>query len=158
DGLAGRAVDELSRGFIRPPAPDRDSQAQWSPLAAALAELLAALDVRVAGVAMASFAYPHSCIADRPFVLQPQLEALTPWTTDAQRPMERWKKKDTLVINAVHPFVAPLHALARREPEFAAYTLLKLLNLAVGPLPVEVDAKLATASSQRRAERLEGVR
>lgn len=157
--LAGRRVDEAPRSFIQPPpGSERADRERWEPLRAALAELLQALGVRVAGVAMARFDYPHSCILDRTFVLQPEPGALTPWTTDALRPMERWKKKDTLVINAVHPFVVPLHTLVQREREFAAYTLLKLVNLAAGPLPVEVDARLATASTELRAQRQEGAR
>ena len=157
--LAGRLVGEAPRSFIQPvPIEDRAELDRLAPLRAALAELLQSLDVRVAGVQMARFDYPHSCILDRTFVLLPAPGALVPWTTEALRPMERWKKKDTVVINAAHPFVAPLPALARREPEFAAYTLLKLVNLAAGPLPVEVDARLATASTELRARRSEAAR
>jgi hypothetical protein len=156
--LVEREVVEAGRGLVRPePARSEAEAASWAPLQAAVQALLQAADVPVAGVALAHFEYRCSCIADRVFVLQAAAGALTPWTTAVVRSPDGWKRKDTLVLNADHPSIAPLWALARREPEFAAYTLLKLVHLSVGPLPIEIDSQLATASTTLRARRLEPV-
>ncbi|MCX4242407.1 ATP-binding protein [Paraliomyxa miuraensis] len=152
--LADGEVHHVARTFIMPgPLRDAEEQTRWAPLRAATEALLQAAGVRVAGVVPARFDYAGSCIARRLFVLQREPLSLSPWAEEVVRPAE-WKRKDTVVINAAGDGVDAVLTLAQREPELAAYALVKLLHLAVGPLPVEVDAQLCSASAELRATRL----
>ncbi len=156
--LVERSVVLAGQGLLRPePARDEAEARAWAPLLAATGALLRALELPLAALALAHFDYPDSCVAERLFVLQPSACALTPWSYAVTRPPPQWQRTDALVINADHPELASLVTLAPREPEFAAYTLVKLLHLSGGPLPVEVDAALAAASTALRAERKERV-
>jgi molecular chaperone HtpG len=155
--VVGRELQEADRGLVRPePASLPGEAARWAPLATALQALLSALDRDVEGVALAHLGYPGSIVADRVYVLGPAGAALWPWNAETVRPFDRWRRKDTVIVNADHSGVAPLVLLARQEPELSAYTLLKLVCLDAGPLPVELDARLCTASAELRARRLGG--
>jgi len=155
--VVGRGVLEADRGLVRPePGYFPGEAARWVPLASALQELLSALEHDVDGVGLAHLGYPGSIVAARVYVLQPAGAALWPWDAETIRSLDRWRRKDTVLVNADHVGVAPLLLLARGEPELAAYTLLKLVCLDTGPLPVELDARLCTASVELRARRLGG--
>jgi hypothetical protein len=116
--------------------------------------LLRAAGVEVAAVAVARLRYPGSVVAGRMFVLLPAADALALYTEELLRPLTEWRRKDVVVLDADHGSLRALPALARREPELAAYTLLKLACLETGPLSVELDARLCTASAHLRGERL----
>lgn len=153
--LVGDDVHSVGQTFIRPePLRDTAERARWEPLRAATLALSREADVSLADVAIARFDYPHSCIADRLFVVQPDPGALTPVTHDSMRAVDGWKRKDVVVLNGSHPSLPSVVALSQHEPELAAYTVAKLLHLATGPLPVEVDARLCTASVALREQRV----
>lgn len=153
--VVGREVLAATRVLVRPEPLDAGPAAQWAPLAAAVHALLRAVGVDVAEVTIAYLRSPGSVVAGRLFVLLPAADALALYTDELLRPLAQWRRKDVLVLDAEHGSLRPLPTLARREPEFAAYTLLKLACLETGPLPVELDARLCTASAQLRAERRE---
>lgn len=153
--VVDREVIEAARALVRPEALDPARSRELAPLAAAVQALLLALGIELAGVAAARLGYPGSVLAGRLFALLPAADALVPSTPELVRPLDRWRRGDVLVLDAEHQSLAPLPALARREPELAAYTLLKLVCLDAGALPVEVDARLCTASTTLRAARLE---
>lgn len=150
-----REVILAGRALVRPEPVDAARAREWAPLLAAVQALLGALEIAVAGVAVARLGYPGSLLAGRPFALLPAADALVPFTPELVRPLDRFRRKDVLVLDAEHVSLAPLPGLARREPELAAYTLLKLVCLEVGALPVEVDARLCAASAALRAARRE---
>ncbi len=150
----GREVLDATRALVRPEPLAADAAAPWAPLAAAAQALLGAVGVEVATVAAARLRHPESVVAGRMFVLLPAADALVLHTAELVRPLAEWRRKDVVVLDADHGSLCALPGLARREPELAAYTLLKLACLETGPLPVELDARLCTASAQLRAERL----
>jgi molecular chaperone HtpG len=152
--VVGRDVQAATQALVRPEPVGAPTTAAWAPLAAAAQALLRAVGVEVAAVAAADLRYPGSVVASHLFVLLPAADALARHTPELRRSLDRWRRDDVVVLDAAHDGLVPLPALARREPEFAAYTLLKLACLDAGPLPVELDARLCTASAQLRAERL----
>jgi hypothetical protein len=154
--VVGRKVVEANGGLVHAePMRSPAERARWAPLAAAVQALSSALDRDVAGVALAHLGYPGSIVTDRVYVLAPAGAMIWPWATADVRSLDRWRRKDTVLLNVDHAGLAPLPALARREPELAAYTLLKLACLADGELPIELDSRLCAASTELRARRLE---
>lgn len=151
-----REVTLATHTLVRPEPLDPVRARELAPLLTGVQALLATLEIEVAGVAAMRLQYPGSLLAGRLFALLPAADALVPWTPERVRPLDRWRRKDVLVLDGEHEGLAPLPALARREPELAAYTLLKLACLDAGGLPVELDSRLCTASVELRAQRLEG--
>lgn len=150
-----REVLDATRALVRPEPLDAAQAEAWAPLVAAVRALVPAGGVTVADVAMARLRSAGSPVAGRLFVLLPAADALVPYAPELVRPLAEWKRSHVLVLDVEHTSLRPLPALARREPELAAYTLLKLVCLETGALPVELDSRLCTASTALRAARLE---
>ena len=121
-------------------------------LCAALAELLRAEKVRLSEVVPARFDYPGSCIAERVAVTQARVGEPTPYDEARRHGTSFLSRRRAFVLNADHPVVRDLAALAAREPELAAYLAAKLFFL--GPdLDPQRDARLAGRATEARCRR-----
>ena len=135
--------------FAMPLLARADEEGRWAPLARAVSLLLTDWGAKVSSVELAHFDYPGSSIAGFLAITQRQLGELTPRDEIEQLGTGMFSRRRLLVINADHPAVAPLLRLAAREPEFAAYSLVK--SFFVGTqLDPEVDGRLVDCAARRR--------
>jgi len=149
--LLGRSVETAGERFGLPvQATDPALCERGAPLRAAVAALLLARGLAVRAVALGHMDYPGSNLAGWAAVAQAEAFALIP-LADARR--SDGKARQDLVLNVDHPAVQELMTLARAEPEWAAYTLLKLHFLNIG-LTCELDSALGTLAVEARWRRL----
>ncbi|WAS99331.1 ATP-binding protein [Nannocystis punicea] len=127
----------------------------WAPLCAALAALLKARGWKVREVTVGRFDYPESAIAERVAITQARFGECTK-TADVGLLASGWLASGrVLVLSALHPTLLHLRAVARREPELAAYLAIKSFFLH-GELSSTVDAELASAAAEARWRRMDG--
>ncbi|MCA9699005.1 MAG: ATP-binding protein [Myxococcales bacterium] len=125
---------------------------QWRGLAAALKHLLEGQGVKLSAIELGHLAYPDSPVAEHVAITQGKFGELTPVAEIGQLSKGWLASKRVVVVNADHPTVVHLLQIATREPEFAAYLLLKLFYLR-SELPAELDGALATAAAEARWQR-----
>ena len=137
------------------PVTDPTRRATWKPLHFATKALLEAHSPRLSELSLAHFTYPRSEIVKLVAITlaEPEPGKLSRVDEVLNVKSSVFSKKRSLVVNADHPTVIELEKLAEREPEFAAYTLVKLffLNITLDP---ELDARLGEISAERRCKRL----
>ncbi|MCA9714975.1 MAG: hypothetical protein KC468_09845, partial [Myxococcales bacterium] len=151
---AGGHVSHVRDRFCKPlpPADDREG-ARWRDLRSAATQLMRDYGARISDVQLAHFDYPESAIKDRVAISQREACALEPLADVRVIGMSFFSRRRALLINADHPMVATLTELARSEPEFAAYQLVKLFFLGER-LDAALDALLAKHTMERRCQRL----
>jgi molecular chaperone HtpG len=125
----------------------------WEPLRAALAGLVKAHGKwKIREVAVGRLAYPGSPVAERAAITQAKLGELTAVAEIGTLASGWLASGRALVLSADHPTLGHLRAVARREPELAAYLALKSFFLH-GELTAELDAELASAAAEARWRR-----
>jgi hypothetical protein len=124
---------------------------QTPPGGEALCSALAAL-LRDQGMALAGFSYPGSGIGGRIAVTQKSLGELTTLDEARRYGSSVLSRRRTFVLNAQHPAVRQMSALAESEPELAAYLAAKLFFLGA-ELTTQVDSRLAQAALEARCRR-----
>jgi hypothetical protein len=135
----------------QPPAPGQTPPG-GEALCSALAALLRDQGMRLADVALAGFSYPGSGIGGRIAVTQKSLGELTTLDEARRYGSSVLSRRRTFVLNAQHPAVRQMSALAECEPELAAYLAAKLFFLGA-ELTVQVDSRLAQAALEARCRR-----
>ena len=108
-----------------PVAPGQAPDPSQQRLAEVTRRLLAAEGAKVGPVVYGSFAYPGSSVADRVAVAMAAMDEPAPVAEAVQLGRGFFSRARTLVLNAAHPTVESLVRLAGREPELAAYLLVK---------------------------------
>ena len=116
------------------------------------AHLLEGQGVKLSAIELGHLAYPDSPVAEHVAITQGKFGELTPVAEIGQLSKGWLASKRVVVVNADHPTVVHLLQIATREPEFAAYLLLKLFYLR-SELPAELDGALATAAAEARWQR-----
>ena len=133
---------------------EREIEAErWRPLTLATEELLRAQGGKLSGVAIGHFAYPESAIGEWVAITQRRFGDLDEVADVRELGSGFLSRKRVLVINADHPTVHTLVALAQREPEMAAYVLSKLFYLG-HRLDPTVDGELARLAMDARDRRV----
>ena len=102
---------------------------------------------------MARFDHPGSAIRDRALITQKQLGEATPLHQATALNSTLLGSRRWLVINALHPTVERLLAIAATEPETAAFLLGQLL-LMRADLDPQAHTALAMTAWQQRWKRL----
>jgi hypothetical protein len=158
----GVAAKWLGRSYFMPLAPEPAEVRQWANLAGAATRLLDDSDHRIAKVAFGRFEESGSRLEGRVAISQREFGELTPASEAGSVGKGLFSRRRELVVDADHPAVRSLLGLALREPELAAYQLVKLFLLrsvhARGPgldgsITTEVDAKLADLAMSYREAR-----
>jgi hypothetical protein len=135
------------------PARDPDEAARWQVLADAVARLLASWGAKLAGVWLGHFDYADSAVADRVAITQASFGELTLVSEAATLGTSFLASRRVVVLNADHPTIRSVAALAQGEPELAAYLAVKAFLL--GPrLDAEVAEQLTRATFELRSARL----
>jgi hypothetical protein len=125
----------------------------WEALRSTTLSLLQKAGTKVSDLTLGHFDFQGSGIKGWPAMTQRRVGEVTP--RDEARSLGRslLARKRVLVVNADHPTVTQLMALAPKEPELAAYTLAKLFFLG-HQLDTKLDSELATIAAERRCRRL----
>jgi hypothetical protein len=124
----GRQVPHVSS--LCAAVPCTSEPASWPGLSASMLALLGALDIEPSTLALAQLDYHDSSVAEQVAITQAKLGELTP-VGEVSKLSVGWRAggwlagKRAIVVNADHPSVVQLLELAAREPELAAYLLLK---------------------------------
>lgn len=153
--LPGPPAPALAEAFCLPrPAEEPERRnAGWRALEAAALAALEAEGHKVGGLALAHFDYPGSPIAERVAVTQRKVGELTPLAEARAFGAGLFSRRRTLVVNADHPTVRELEAMAPAEPEVAAWLLVKLFYVGDPAASPELDARLAAFATGRRVQR-----
>lgn len=133
------------------------SLAPYQALLAAARELLTTLDVRIATLDVAHFATDPP-LQEHLYLVQRDARSGVPLRLDddAFRPVSHWTHRDRILLDADLELITHLAQLATREPELAAYILLKLMYLQGGKLSPTLDADLARLAVEHRTTRRGG--
>lgn len=146
----GTEVVSIEERFAMPLlAGDDREREKWSPLARAVGELVDGWGGKLAGVEVGHFDYPGSSIRDRVAITQKVPGELTSLSESQALGTGFFSRRRTLVLNADHPAITPVVALARPEPLFAAYLVVKLFFLG-DRLDAEADGRLLELVEERR--------
>jgi hypothetical protein len=146
----------LGRSYFMPVLPEAAELRAWQGLATTTARLLEdtdAIDHRIAKVTFGRFGESGSLLEGRAAISQRELGELTPASEAGEVGKGLFSRRRTLVVDADHPVVSTLLGLALREPELAAYQLVKLFLLRSGSIAGEVDAALADLAMGYREAR-----
>jgi hypothetical protein len=131
------------------PAADEGELRRWTPLSRAVTELLDGWGAKLSGVELGHFDYPGSSIRGVLAITQRAFGEITPRDEIGTLGTGVFSRRRVLAVNADHPLVAPLVVMAGREPELAAYMLVK--SFFIGErLDPEVDGRLLDLASERR--------
>jgi hypothetical protein len=133
-------------------APDAAAADAALPLCRAVADLLEGAGRRCAGVVARRLAFPGSPVGDRVAVAEDDPGTLAELAAVHRLEGGVLRGRRVLAVNLDHPTVAVLVALARREPELAAYQLVKLFSIGAAP-DLDRDDRLARAAWASREAR-----
>jgi molecular chaperone HtpG len=148
---AGRSPSEV--GSVCVPGPATPSElGPWEQLRTATHTILRGLELEVGDIALGHLAYPGSAVADHVAITQASFGELTRIEEIGELSSGWFRRGRVVVVNADHPTVVDLLALAEREPELAAYLLLKLFFLR-GKLDPKLDGRLASLAAEARWRR-----
>jgi hypothetical protein len=143
----------LGRAYFMPLTPEPAEVRQWASLAHAAARLLDDSDHRIAKVVFGRFGESGSLLEGRAAISQREFGEVTPVGEAGSVGTGLFSRRRVLVVDADHPAVRTLLGLALREPELAAYQLVKLFLLRNSSIATEVDAKLADLAMSYREAR-----
>jgi len=135
------------------PADNADESERWRRLGAAVKALLSDYGGKLRDVEVSHFADPESTITGSIAITQRRFGEIEPIADVREITTGFLSRKRTLVINADHPTVGSLVALAQGEPEMAAYTFSKLFFLG-DRLDNDLDGQLAKLALEHRDARL----
>lgn len=127
-------------------------RASFSRLRASIIAVLSGLDIKVGDIELGHLAYPDSPVAKLVAITQASFGELTPLTEIGELGGGWFRSRRTVVLNADHPTVADLLEVAAREPELAAYLVLKLFFLRI-KLDPQLDSQLASLAAEVRWQR-----
>jgi len=138
--------------WLMPLAPDSGERHAWADLTTTVHRLLDDTDHKIGGVAFGHFGASGSELGGRTVISQRRFGEATRWSEAGQLGKGLFTRRRTLVVDADHDAVRNLLGLAGREPELAAYQLVKLFLLVGGSISAADDSKLAaTAMGYREA-------
>jgi hypothetical protein len=141
--------------FLSRPRAAEALPAYWPGWCEVIRALFGSIGAKIADVALCDFE-PAETVARRPVaVTQSAIGALTPHAERQGLADSFWSRPRVLAIDADHPSCARLLGLARAEPEWAAYLLVKLFLLE-GGLSEARDAKLVACALKLRQQRVAG--
>ncbi len=135
------------------PARDDSEADHWRPLAAAVLRLLQEHGAKIHSVGLARFTDPETTIHNWVAISQRKAGEIEELVEARALGSSFFSRKRTLVLNAAHPTVQSLIALAQSEPEMAAYQLSKLFFLGEH-LDASLDSELAKIAFRLREDRL----
>jgi molecular chaperone HtpG len=150
--LVGSVLRAGEQWFLVQAVEPGGEPAGWPLLRPAVAQLLESFGARVSEIVLARFDYPGSGIAQR-VALTPRSAGKLAVTAEALRLEASWRpRRRPLVVNADHPAVRRLAALAANEPELAAYLVAKLFLLH-GSLDPDGNSRLTALALEERWRR-----
>lgn len=142
----------VGREWFMPVAPDLGERRAWAGLATTVQRLLDDTDHKLAAVEFGHFGPSGSELAGRMVISQREFGEPTRRSESGELGKGLFTRRRSLVIDADHPAVRTLLGLAAREPELAAYQLVKLFLLVGGSISAGDDSQLAaTAMAYREA-------
>jgi hypothetical protein len=148
----------VGKEWFMPLEPEPGEVRQWASLVSAAERLLDDTGHKIAKVAFGRFAASGSLLGGRAAISQRERGEATP-RADAGELSKGglgkglFSRRRTLVVDADHPTVRNLLGLAVREPELAAYQLVKLFMLGSGSIDAATDSQLANAAMNYREAR-----
>lgn len=143
----------LGKEWFMPLAPEPSEQRQWASLANMTERLLDDTGHKIAKVAFGRFEPSGSLLGGRAAISQRVFGEATPRADSGEIGKGLFSRRRTLVIDADHPTVRNLLGLAVREPELAAYQLIKLFLLVGGSIAANEDSQLANVAMSYREAR-----
>ena len=147
------ATIEVDRWCTALPPRDAEEAARWRPLADAVTRLLGEWGAKLGGVQLGHLAYEDSTVADRVAITQAEFGEATAVADAAAIGTGLLASRRVVVLNADHPTIRTIAALAQSEPELAAYFACKAFFLGVR-LDAETDERLVSLSYDSRARRV----
>jgi hypothetical protein len=151
--IARGPVTDVNQRYCMPVLVDQDRYPAWPQLQAATIEMLQARGAKLAGATLARFDTPGSAISGWAAIAQREPGEVSEIAEVRRLGRGLLATRRTLVVNAAHPVVKDLLALADGEPELAAYLLLKLFHTR-GDLSAAADAELGMLCWEQRCKRL----
>ena len=148
DALAPSTADIEDWCTALPPR-DSGEATRWQVLASSVATLLDDWGAKLGGVRLGHLEYPHSSVAERVAITQSEYGEATPVAEASTLGTSLFSSRRVVVLNADHPTIRSVAALAQTEPELAAYLAVKAFFLG-DRLDAATDEKLMTASFDRR--------
>ena len=139
--------------FMPLPLADANAETGWLPLVKAVQSLLAVHERRPVAVRLGQFAYAGSSGAGLVAAVEEKPFSIAYLDRVRRPPQSAGWDAVSLVLNVDHPTVQKLRTTAFDEPEWAAYTLLKLFHLGVD-LTATLDGALLAAATAQRGQRL----
>ncbi len=154
EGFDGPRLASVGARYCKPRPPvDAFEAEQWLPLARATEALLSDYGGKLSGVEIGHFKDTEGRIDGWVAITQRRFGDLDELGEVRELGTRFLSRKRTLVLNADHPTVHALVALAQSEPEMAAYVLSKLFFLGE-KLDTTIDGELAQLALERRDQRL----
>jgi hypothetical protein len=147
------AVVEVGQWCTALPPRDTDEAVRWQVLASAVAKLLDDWGARLAGVRLGHLAFDGSSVGDRVAITQAEYGEATRLADAAQLGTGLLASRRVVVLNADHPTIRTIAALAQTEPELGAYLAVKAFFLGER-LDPETDEKLACLTHDSRQQRV----
>ncbi|PRP94290.1 ATP-binding protein [Enhygromyxa salina] len=143
----------VGQRYFMPLAPELAEQRQWAGLGSTAHRLLHDSEHRIAKVTFGRFAASGSLLGGRAAITQREFGEVTPVAEAGEIGRRLFSRRRVLVVDADHPTVRTLLGLAQREPELAAYQLVKLFLLLGGSISAADDSDLADLSMRYRETR-----
>ncbi|KIG17678.1 hypothetical protein DB30_02953 [Enhygromyxa salina] len=143
----------LGQVWFMPLAPEPGERRAWAGLASMALRLLEDSEHRVSTVEFGRFEASGSLLGGRAAISQREFGELTPAAEAGELGKRLFSRKRALVVDADHPAVRTLLGLSQREPELAAYQLVKLFLLLGGSISAATDSQLADLSMRYRETR-----
>jgi hypothetical protein len=135
------------------PPRDPEEALRWQVLASAVAKLLDQWGAKVAGVRLGHLDYVDSSVADRVAITQAEFGEATPIEDAAVLGTGLLSSRRVVVLNADHPTIRTIAALAETEPELAAYLAVKAFFLGAR-LDAQTDETLLSLTYDHRQRRV----
>ncbi|MFO7565936.1 MAG: ATP-binding protein [Enhygromyxa sp.] len=147
------ATAEVERWCTALPPRDAEEALRWQVLATGVARLLDDWGAKVAGVRLGHLDYDDSSVADRVAITQAEFGEATPLDDAAQLGTGLLSSRRVVVLNADHPSIRTIAALAQSEPELAAYLAVKAFFLGTR-LDAKIDELLLSLCHDHRSRRV----
>jgi hypothetical protein len=150
-------IDVMPRWVLPLPPKDAEERKRWSQFSQRCLELLSEVGAKIGDVGFGHFKYPGSPIGRRIAITMRSSERPVEIDEVGKLPrglLSMFTAARRLVINADHAAVEALLGVADREPELAAYKLVKMFMLEAGELDMDEDAERAAVSWKMRCRRV----
>ncbi|MCA9682020.1 MAG: ATP-binding protein [Myxococcales bacterium] len=150
--LSRDRVQEVERWCTALPPRDSREAVRWQVLANHVARLLDDWGAKLAGVRLGHLDYPDSSVRERVIITQSEFGEATQVEQAGELGTSLLSSRRTVVLNADHPTVRTIAALAQSEPELAAYFAVKAFFLG-SRLDAATDEALAGLTFDARLKR-----